>query len=60
VQLYEANKDTFKSWSKPQKCAHIWTAPLPTTLAPGLHNIVVRTTDQFGRSFSATRIFEIE
>jgi hypothetical protein len=60
VEVHEANKDAFKSWSKPKKCAHLWVAPLPGDLQPGLHTIVVRTTDEFGNSYRAARIIQIE
>ena len=47
-------------WEKGTLIHHMWTAPLPKDLAPGLHTIVVRTVDQFGHTYQAARIFLIE
>ncbi|MCD6385981.1 calcineurin-like phosphoesterase family protein [Candidatus Sumerlaeota bacterium] len=58
--LYEDHKDSFKSFVKPRPCSHIWTAKLPDNLKPGIHRIIVRTTDQFGNSYTTARLFEVE
>ena len=43
----------------PIDSSHIWTAPLPDDLAPGVHQVRVETTDQYGQTFRATRVFEV-
>ena len=59
-RLIKENKDKFRSWIQPCPSNHFWTSPLPADLKPGLHTIVVKTTDQFGNTFSGKAIFEIE
>lgn len=44
---------------EPIESSHIWTAPLPSNLAPGTHRVEVETTDQYGQTYQASRIFEI-
>ena len=44
---------------KPGLSTHIWVGGLPDTLAPGLHEIEVRTTDMFGRKFQSVRAFTV-
>jgi len=44
---------------KPRSSSHIWSATLPTDLAPGTHYILVRTTDMFGREWTGNRIFRV-
>jgi len=39
---------------------HIWTAPLPAVLKPGLHLIKVRATDMYGKTYTGHRTFRIE
>ncbi len=43
----------------PIDSSHIWTAPLPDDLAPGVHQVRVETTDQYAQTFRATRVFEV-
>lgn len=38
---------------------HIWSAPLPTNLAPGTHTIAVTAQDPLGNLYSGYRLFEI-
>lgn len=59
-ELLKNNRDKFQSWINPCLSNHFWTSPLPADLKPGLHTIVVSTTDQFGNRFSGKAIFEIE
>ena len=58
--LYSLSKKDTPSWIKPKATSHIWTAPLPEKLTSGVHKIIVRTTDQFGNTFQAARIFEVQ
>lgn len=58
--LYERNESAFKSFIKPRPSSHIWIANLPENLESGVHRIIVRTTDQFGRTYRTARIFEVE
>jgi hypothetical protein len=41
-------------------CKHLWTAPLPCNIGIGTHDIEVRATDMFGRTFTAKSAYRIE
>ena len=44
----------------PVRSTHLWNGPVPAGLAPGYHTLEVRTTDMYGQSCAATRIFRID
>lgn len=44
----------------PPKSAHLWQGSLPAGLAPGYHDLEVRTTDMFGHTYTTTRVFRID
>ena len=44
----------------PTGSPHLWHESLPAGLTPGYHAIEVRTTDMFGQTYSATRLFRID
>lgn len=43
----------------PDPSGHLWAATLPTDLAPGVHVLQVRSTDEFGNSAKANKVFEV-
>ncbi len=43
-----------------ESSTHIWTAMMPTDLPDGIHVLQVRTTDQYGQTYTAHRIFRIQ
>lgn len=45
---------------KPKDSTHIWEATLPANPAPGLHEITVRTTDIYGRTYEDRRHVRIQ
>lgn len=48
-------------WSKDsQSSEHIWKAYLPADLADGTHILYFRTTDMYGQTYTAKRIFRIK
>lgn len=53
---YENSDDAFGS---ARRSAHIWEAPLPAGLNPGLHHIVVTTEDEFGQHQRGAFTFEL-
>lgn len=59
-KTYARQKDSMPSWLRAGVSTHIWTCTLPGDLKPGVHRIVVQTTDQFGQSHQAAHIFEME
>lgn len=46
--------------SEPTECLHLWKARLPVNLPIGEHQIEIRTTDMFGRTYSQTSVYYIE
>lgn len=54
--------DTIFGWSmdKPSISTHIWQANVRANVAAGTHRIIVRTTDAFGQTFTAHRIFRVK
>jgi hypothetical protein len=65
--FYEAAKrleteDMPDLWKLPDAIPspHLWSARLPGGLAPGTHEIEVRTTDPWGRTFEARRALRVE
>lgn len=58
--IYYQIKTNVPSWILSDNSTHIWTAPMPDDLEPGIHKIVVTTKDQFRNNYQTTGIFEIE
>lgn len=45
---------------EPANTDHLWRANLPEGLEPGCHTLTVQTTDMFGHTYTATRMFIVE
>jgi len=58
--LYEKNKDALKSWVSARPCFHIWSAPLPNEIVPGIHTITIKASEVSGKTFFSSRIFRVE
>ncbi len=55
--------DLTQPWRRigePKPSTHLWCAQLPENLSPGTHVLHVRTTDMFGKTYAAQRLFRIE
>ncbi len=59
ISFFKAYKD-IDSWVKPSTTSHMWTEKLPEDLKVGSHILKITTTDMFGKTFTAYRIFEVE
>lgn len=46
-------------WMWTERSPHIWTCELPEDLAPGIHQVKVRTTDEIGRISEEVKAFEV-
>lgn len=44
---------------KPSISPHIWRGELPQNLLPGTYTLKVRTTDQFGQTWTSARVFRV-
>ena len=46
-------------WTTPSDSNHIWAAPLPRDLEPGLRRITIRAVDEYGQEHEAAKLIEI-
>ena len=51
--------DRFVMWTRPQPSEHIWAAPLPRDLEPGIHRLSVRALDEYGQVHTGHKLIEI-
>lgn len=47
-------------WTPLSDSTHIWAAPLPRGLPPGVHRLSVRAVDEYGQVHEAAQLIEIE
>ncbi len=57
LRLRIRNRD--ESWTPLRNSTHIWAAPLPRDLAPGVHRLRVRAVDEYGQVHEAHRLVEV-
>ncbi len=46
-------------WTPPRDSTHIWAAPLPRDLAPGVRRITIRAIDEYGQEHEAAKLIEV-
>ena len=46
-------------WAPLRDSTHIWAAPLPRGLAPGVHRITIRAVDEYGQEHESAKLIEI-
>ncbi len=51
-------RDRSVFWTSLRNSTHIWAAPLPRDLAPGVHRFEVRAVDEYGQVHVAHRLVE--
>ena len=49
AELFVRHPEACKPWVSATPSSHIWTAPLPAGLAPGVHQVRIRSLDEYGR-----------
>lgn len=59
AELVARYPDQIKSWGYVADTTHLWHAPLPTSLPPGVHTLRIHATDAYGHEVQGTRIIEI-
>ncbi len=59
VRTYTEFLSFADAWVDPKYSLHIWTAPIPAGVEPGVHVITVRTIDEHGSRQTASRIIEV-
>ena len=46
-------------WTPLRDSTHIWAAPLPRDLAPGVRRITIRAVDEYGQEHESAKLIEI-
>ncbi len=46
-------------WTPLRDSTHIWAAPLPRDLEPGVRRITIRALDEYGQEHRATKLIEV-
>ncbi len=52
-------KDRSVYWTPLRDSTHIWAAPLPRDLAPGVRRITIRAVDEYGQEHQASKLIEV-
>ena len=52
-------KDRAIFWSPLRDSTHIWAAPLPRNLTPGVRHISIRAVDEFGQEHEGAKLIEV-
>ena len=58
-RVHASFAETENAYGRATRSSHIWQAPLPADLAPGLHHIVVSSIDEFGQRQRGSFSFEL-
>ena len=59
ASVYAQDPERVKSWVEPEPCTHLFLAPLPTDLAPGVHAVRIETRDEYGRAHHGHALLEV-
>lgn len=57
--VYRRNVAAIKPWVKAEVSTHVWSAPLPVDMRPGVYRASISAIDEFGRAHRDNLIFEI-
>jgi|AntRauTorckE5430_2_1112549.scaffolds.fasta_scaffold01952_5 3',5'-cyclic AMP phosphodiesterase CpdA len=57
LYFLEQYADDYTHWIKPRDCAHLWKAPLPDDLEPGVHTLTVLALEPDGRRTTGKHSF---
>ncbi len=58
-ELFQRQADTIKPWVEAIPSTHLWSAPLPDGLGPGVHTITVVAVDEYGAAHTEHKLFEV-
>ena len=58
-EVFGRHPETVKFWVKPEKSSHIWSARLPTDLAPGVYPVVVEAVGEYGQPLNGRLVLEV-
>ena len=57
--LFIHHGETMKSWVSTEPSSHVFVAPLPDDLGPGVHTIEVEAQDDWGQRHRSRLVFEV-
>ncbi len=60
ARLITKHPDMYRSWIKPEPTHHLWKAPLPKSLQPGIHRISVTVINPAGKKYESHRLFWVD
>jgi hypothetical protein len=60
VEYHETYRDMIPGWIRPSTTSHLWSAPMPESLEPGVHRVTVEVVDQYGFGHKQTQLFEVQ
>jgi hypothetical protein len=60
ARLITQHPDMYRSWIKPEPTNHLWKAPLPKSVSPGIHRISVTAINPAGKKYESHRLFWVE
>lgn len=55
----EKYAEDYPMWMKPRDCAHLWKAPLPVDLEPGVHTLAFTALEPDGRTITGRHNFRV-
>jgi len=58
-EVFARNQAAKKPWAEVAPCSHIWRAPLPAGLDAGIHCVIVRAIDEYGRELHDRLCLEV-
>ncbi|MFB6249166.1 MAG: calcineurin-like phosphoesterase C-terminal domain-containing protein, partial [Salinibacter sp.] len=59
-RLYRRREGTSAAVARPEPSSHLWSAPLPSDLAPGAHTVTVTSNNEFGRTDTTSTVVEVQ
>ncbi len=59
AKLHLRIPDRLVYWTPPRDSTHIWSAPLPHDLAPGVRRITIRAVDEYGQEHEGAKLIEV-
>ncbi len=59
AELFARRPELQSPWVKAVASSHVWKAPLPPQLQPGIHRLTVRATDEYGRQLATHLMLEV-
>jgi hypothetical protein len=59
AELFARQPELQRPWVKAVASSHVWRAPLPSSLRPGVHRLTVRAVDEYGRQIATHLMLEI-